>query len=674
MLMSRTISLRGFILLILLFASTAHGWQIDKHGIFVKVLVRPNLDSLLFKEDTDGDRKITIDDFHIRGTDRGDKRFWIVGVDGNRYEVDGVYYLSNLLQALKMAEDDGKDTVVLGMSDIFEAPVKRISESIKNLYWAGLTRRVDERGLEKIFKDEKVKTIDGFNYVYVPFNDTLAYNYFSSISMRRPEFKMRVVKLPQEITPNYVQSLNGREGILTLKLIKGSNGEIEGEPFVVPGGRFNEMYGWDSYFIVLGLLEDGKVDLAKSMVDNFVYEINHYGKILNANRTYYLTRSQPPFFMSMVLAVYHKMKKGNEALMWLKKALEAAIKDYYGYWMGPTHLTKIGLNRYYDNGIGPPPEVEPGRYEKIFSKYAKEYGMDLKTFKVEYLARKIKVPSLDEFFLNDRSMRESGHDASYRLQYDCTDLATVDLNSLLYKDETDIANTIMHYFGGRVKLSNGKVERAVDWVKKADRRKNLINKYLWNEKAGMYFDFNFVKGRQSNFVSATTFYPLWANVASDEQARMLVEKAIPLLEMPGGIVGSTEKSRGLITDEHPQTQWDYPFGWAPHQILVWTGLNNYGYNKLATRLAYKWLYTITINAFNYNGTIAEKYDVVNRSSQVFAEYGNVGTKFSYITKEGFGWTNSSYVIGLKLLSRGEVLSLNKLIPPEWIFQSKGGIK
>ncbi|MGC8652505.1 MAG: trehalase family glycosidase, partial [Candidatus Kryptoniota bacterium] len=150
--------------------------------------------------------------------------------------------------------------------------------------------------------------------------------------------------------------------------------------------------------------------------------------------------------------------------------------------------------------------------------------------------------------------------------------------------------------------------------------------------------------------------------------RKLIMKAVPLLEMPGGIVGSTEKSRGPITREHPQTQWDYPFGWAPHQMLVWRGLENYGYGKLASRLAYRWLYTITINAFNYNGTITEKYDVVNRSSQVFAEYGNVGTKFSYITKEGFGWTNASFVTGLKLLDRKEILNLSKLVPPEWIFQ------
>ena len=633
----------------------------------VKVLAKPTLDSLIAKEDTDGDKKITIDDPHIPGTDRGNRRFWLETLDKKKYEVDETYYLSNLLQSLKLAEDEGKDSATLSADEIFQPPVEHIAQSIKDLYWHGLTRRIDESGLEKIFKDEKTYTVDGFNYVYVPHNDTMAYNYFSGIAERRPEFKMKVVRLPEKITPKYVESLNERAGILSLKLIKTADGKIEGAPFVVPGGRFNEMYGWDSYFITLGLLQDGKIDLAKSMVDNFIYEINNYGKILNANRTYYLTRSQPPFFTSMALAVYDKLPKNEETKTWLKKVLEAAIKEYSNYWMGPGHLTKTGLSRYYDDGIGPPPEVEPGRYDYLYAEYAKKYGLDAKTFEKEYLSGKLKVRALDKFFTDDRSMRESGNDASYRLQYDCAELVTVDLNSLLYKEETNIANIISDDFGGEVKLDNGSVEKSSMWYEKAEKRKKLITKYLWNAKEGIFFDYNFVEGKQTGYVAATTFYPLWAKLATKKQADELVKNALPLLEMPGGIVGSTEKSRGPITKDRPQTQWDYPFGWAPQQMLVWVGLKNYGYSKLARDLAYRWLYTITINAYNYNGTIAEKYDVVDRSSQVFAEYGNVGTKFSYITRQGFGWTNASYVVGLTFLTKKLIQDLDRLIPPEWVF-------
>jgi alpha,alpha-trehalase len=137
---------------------------------------------------------------------------------------------------------------------------------------------------------------------------------------------MKVVRLPQKITSRYVRSLDGRHGVLSLAIVPRSQGGHEGLPFVVPGGRFNEMYGWDSYFITLGLLNDKRIELAKGMVDNFVYEITHYGAILNANRTYYLTRSQPPFLTSMALAVYKHLPKDTASKEWLKNLLHAAIK------------------------------------------------------------------------------------------------------------------------------------------------------------------------------------------------------------------------------------------------------------------------------------------------------------------------------------------------------------
>ena len=271
---------------------------------------------------------------------------------------------------------------------------------------------------------------------------------------------------------------------------------------------------------------------------------------------------------------------------------------------------------------------------------------------------------LDRFFHNDRATRESGHDASYRLLNDCADLVTVDLNSLLYKTESDIAATIASEFNGTLSLS-GVVQRSADWRQRAQKRKTLMMQFLWNEHRGMFFDYNVVTRKQTDFESAATFYPLWAGLASKSQASRLVAKAIPLLAMPGGIAGSTEQSRGPITSARPQTQWDYPFGWAPHQILVWFALHRYHYDELAGDLAYRWLYSITLNACDYNGTIAEKYDVVSRSARVFAEYGNIGTKFAYITREGFGWTNASFVIGQTFLTHRQLDDLDRLVAPEW---------
>ncbi len=632
-----------------------------------RVVVTVALDSLMRNEDTDNDLRITINDPHVAGTDRGDKRFWIPVLDGRPHEVAGTYYLSNLLQELKLAEEAGIETTALALGRVFEQPVDRISRMIREVYWEGLTRRIDEKGLRSILQDEKTATVDGLRYVYVPPSDQLAQTYFRNVARRHPDWKMRVTVLPKNITADYVRKLDGYHGILSLSLVESSDGSIGGEPFVVPGGRFNEMYGWDSYFIVLGLLRDGKIERARSMVNNHVYEIVHYGAILNANRTYYLTRSQPPFLTSMALAVYEHLPKGQAAKQWLRGVLQAAVKEYKEVWMNASRLTRTGLSRYFDSGYGVPPEVEPGHFDAIFRKIAAHRGLTPQRLEQEYRAGRIKVPELDEYFVHDRSMRESGHDTSYRLEGRSAHLVTVDLNSLLYKMELDIAAMLRDEFGGTLTLGDGSVEQAESWTQRAQRRKELVNAYLWNAERGMFFDYDVERGEQIGYVSATTFYPMWASLATKEQAESLVRNALPLLEQPGGIVGSTEESRGPITTDRPPRQWDYPNGWSPHQMIAWQAMVNYGYTSIAQRLAYRWLFTITLNAVNYNGTVPEKFDVVQRSHRVFAEYGNVGTTFAYITREGFGWTNASYQVGLALLSPQLKDHLNRLIPPEWVF-------
>ncbi len=635
----------------------------------IAVDIQTTLNALLADEDTDGDKKITIDDAHLVGSEQGDKRFWMRTVENQVFEVSGTYYLSNLLQELKLAEAEAAPdgTAQLAAARIFEPPVDRLSRSIKELFWSGLTRRVDEEGLQTILADEKTNTIDGMRYVYVPASDQTAFDYFTGVAQRHPEWRMKVVRLPRNISAPYVRNLDGRHGILSLALVPRPGGGYEGLPFVVPGGRFNEMYGWDSYFIALGLLHDGRTELAKAMVDNFVHEITHYGAILNANRTYYLTRSQPPFLTSMALAVYQHLPREAASKAWLQGVLAAAIQEYRTVWMNPDRLTKIGLSRYFDSGFGAPPEVEPGHFDVVFAAHAKKHGMAAGEFEAAYRAGRLKEPELDAYFVHDRAMRESGHDTSYRLEGRCANLVTVDLNSLLYKIERDIAKIIEEEFAGVLKFGKGRAERSADWRKAAERRRDLMNRHLWNAERGMFFDYDFVQKRQTAYESATTFYPLWAGAATPEQAERLVRSALPLFEMPGGLAGSTEASRGRITPEHPPRQWDFPNGWAPHQMLVWQGLINYGYNRIAQRLIYRWLYTITFNAANYNGTVPEKFDVATRSHQVFAEYGNVGTKFSYITREGFGWTNTSYQLGVSLLPQEWRDSLNRLIPPEWLF-------
>jgi alpha,alpha-trehalase len=370
----------------------------------------------------------------------------------------------------------------------------------------------------------------------------------------------------------------------------------------------------------------------------------------------------------MALAVYEKMPRNPRSKRWLKVTLQAAIKEYNNVWMNKSRLTETGLSRYYGAGIGQPPEVEPGHFDTVYKKFAASLDMDPKELEKLYTTGKIDVPALDDFFTHDRAMRESGHDKTYRWDDRCADFVTVDLNSLLYKMEVDIARIIEKEFNGSLRLEYGMNQTSQTWYEKADKRKKLINRYLWDSEQGMFLDYDIVNKRRKTYISATAFYPLWANLASQQQAESIIRTVLPELEMPGGIVASTRESRGAISESRPARQWDYPNGWAPHQMLTWQGLINYDYSDIAHRLIYRWLYTITRNAADYNGTIPEKFDVVKRSHRVFTEYGNVGTEFSYITKEGFGWVNASYQVGLEILPAELEKQLEQLIRPEQIFE------
>ena len=617
--------------------------------MIINVNIETCLAELLSQEDTDNDKKITIED-------NGPKAFNLVSNSGESYIIKGTYHLSNLLQELVIAKNKGLTEVDINTDVIEEKPVHRISKMIKGYYWNGLTRTMDAAGIKNLIHDSKNEALVSKKLrIYIPFQDTIAFDYYENLE---DKFPITTIKLPENISPDYVKSINKKPGILSLKL-ESIGDKLIGVPFVVPGGRFNEMYGWDSYFESIGLLIDGKVGLAKGMADNFQYEIEHYGKILNANRSYYLTRTQPPFYTSLIREVYEVTNDKN----WLKKHLKTAIEEYETVWMVKgKRLTVNGLNRYLAEGIGITPEAEEGHYNAVLKSFAEEANMSIPEYERKYAEGSIINKALDDYFVHDRTVRESGHDTSYRIEGNCADLNLVELNAMLYKYETDFAEIIDTEFNGRFEDYTSKF-----WTEQAEARKKAVNKYLWNEHEGLYFDFNVNTEKQSSFVAATTLAPLWAKLCSREQADELVKKAIPILKEKGGIAGSTKKSRGDINANRPQRQWDYPNGWAPHQMMIWRGLFNYDYINEAQELIYRWLFMITKNAVDYNGTIPEKYDVVEATHKVFAEYGNVGTDFEYITQEGFGWMNASYQYGLKLLHNRYIEKLNSLIPPEVLF-------
>jgi alpha,alpha-trehalase len=429
------------------------------------------------------------------------------------------------------------------------------------------------------------------------------------------------------------------------------------ERYVVPGGRFNEMYGWDSFFIIRGLVRDHRVDLARGMVENFFFEIEHYGAVLNANRTYYLTRSQPPFLTSMILTVYEAEKAaGHEDHAWLEKAYGYAVRDHE-LWTREPHLAgDTGLARYFDFGSGPAPESvkdETGHYAQVAAYFLSQRGLGrghlvqkqagdssqktvgpifaLQVCEATTASDKTHcMPAGDvalnaDYYKGDRAMRESGYDISFRFgPYGAAThhFAPVCLNSLLYKSEEDLAH--MSELLGRTKDSG-------EWNKRAADRKERIQKYLWDEKRGMYFDFDFESQVQSSYEYVTTFVPLWAGVATPEQARGVVRN-ISVFEQPGGLVMSPHETGG---------QWDYPYAWAPNQLLADEGMRRYGFNAEADRASYEFLSTVAEN-FRRDGTIREKYNAATRSSetQVTAGYN--------INIVGFGWTNSVF---LELLHR-----------------------
>jgi alpha,alpha-trehalase len=433
--------------------------------------------------------------------------------------------------------------------------------------------------------------------------------------------------------------------------------------YVVPGGRFNEMYGWDSYFIILGLVKDNRSELAQGMIENFFFEIENYGAILNANRTYFFTRSQPPFLSSMIREVYEHPTGKPLSKAWLARAYGYAQRDYE-LWTSQIHRAgETGLARYEDIGEGPVPEMaDDSEYypdvirwllahpdvrtsyliqasdEPTDSEAAAlaKTSCDIATSRVCARAHAGGYRLSKDFYRGDRAMRESGFDTSFRFgpfSGSTGDYAPVCLNSLLYKYERDMAHfaTLL-----------GRPAEAVQWEHRATTRRDAINKYLWNAADGLFYDYDFVTGKQSTYNYITTYYPLWAGLATQQQAAAIL-RHLSLFEHEGGLA---------MSDDNSGTQWDLPFGWAPTNWLAVKGLTQYGFKEDAARIAQKFSQTVLQN-FQNDGTIREKYNVVSGSANVAVA---TGYKSNVV---GFGWTNGVFLQMHDLLPRPKTQSKAK---------------
>jgi alpha,alpha-trehalase len=378
------------------------------------------------------------------------------------------------------------------------------------------------------------------------------------------------------------------------------------QPYVVPGGRFRELYYWDSYFTMLGLAEGGRTDLVEDMVENFAHMIDAYGHAPNGARSYYLTRSQPPFFFAMVgllsptdpaaaFARYLPQLRAEYAF-WMEGAKELAA--------GGAHRRVVALddgtvlNRYWDDSDAPRDE---------------SYREDVEQAKATAREGRLTYREI-------RAAAESGWDFSSRwfadsrtlAAIDTTEIIPVDLNSLLFGLENAIRAGCDR---------SGDRDCGEEYARRAAARRVAIDRYLWDQSRGAYLDYRWTLKRRVEGVSAATLYPLFTQVASEPQAASVAQAVERELLKPGGVVATP-----LFTGQ----QWDAPNGWAPLQWIAVAGLTNYGRSTLAEQVACRWMVNVS-RVYRDTGKLLEKYNV--------AATDRPGGGGEYPTQDGFGWTN-----------------------------------
>lgn len=332
------------------------------------------------------------------------------------------------------------------------------------------------------------------------------------------------------------------------------------KPYLVPsftvktGFDYNEMYYWDSYFMVQGMLDAEHRELVEGILDNLITLFQRFKVIPNASRTYLTGRSQPPLLTSFIFDVYDTYKPEND---WLKQAIELAKQEYATVWMGtkkPNERNVFrGLSRYYDIN-----------------------------------------------YLHDLAEAESGWDMTPRFERRALNFLPVDLNALLYKYETDFAKA--------AGILGDRRDEAY-WKDAADQRRKVMEELMWDRHKGLYYDYNYVKKKRGGTSSLAAYFPMWAGMVNDKQAATMV-RSLRRFEQKGGLATTDALPLGQFMLGSMPTQWAYPNGWAPLHFIVVKGLERYGYHKDARRIALKWLNT-NLQWFSAHNTFLEKYNVVS---------------------------------------------------------------
>lgn len=383
------------------------------------------------------------------------------------------------------------------------------------------------------------------------------------------------------------------------------------KPYVVPGGRFREIYYWDSYFTMLGLRASGRWDLIENMVDNFSYLIDTLGFIPNGNRTYYLTRSQPPFYSLMVKLL--EQEKGSAIL----ERYSAQLQKEYDFWMtGTAELTHEKpalkrvvllpdgsiMNRYWDERATPRPE---------------SYIEDIE------LVNAHRLP--EERYRDIRAAAESGWDFSGRWFKDhgnmssihTTEIIPIDLNALLYHHELLLAEAYQQ-------TGNSVLQKK--YLLLAEKRKQALQRYMWDERDGFFHDYDFISKRQTHNKSLAAMFPLYFNMAEPLQAYRVAGVIQRDFLKPGGVT---------TTLNNTHQQWDAPNGWAPLHWITIKGLENYQQNELAASIRERWI-GVNLAVYKSSGKMVEKYNVYDLELEAGGG--------EYPVQDGFGWTNGVLLI------------------------------
>lgn len=430
------------------------------------------------------------------------------------------------------------------------------------------------------------------------------------------EFILGKYDLPAKIEINYTSNLQKTvdENIESLWEVltrkpEAAKGSLIALPFpyIVPGGRFGEIYYWDSYFTMLGLRVSGRHEMIENMVKNFAHLIDSFGYIPNGNRNYFLGRSQPPFF-SLMVTLLDEIKGSNISEIYLPM-----LEKEYDFWMRGAVMLNANNNKIQHTVLMPEGEILNRYWDENDTPRPESYRED-----VELAIASKREPA--EIYRHLRAGAESGWDYSCRwfsntdsfASINTSDIVPVDLNCLLLHLEEKIAAAYLH---AGDKVASNKFSELTE------KRKTAIQKYCWNELEGFYFDFDLSTGKQKSVFSLAAAYPLFFKVASKAQAEKLAQVIEQRFLHEGGVISTLQNSG---------QQWDAPNGWAPLHWITIVGLENYGFTSLAETVAKRWIKLCT-DVFSRTGKLMEKYNVVN--TQLEAGGGE------YPGQDGFGWTN-----------------------------------